>query len=315
MSKYIRVAAVDPGALSPSAPGDPEACVRDMIAHLRRAIDRVLPEKPDLEVLPEACDRYPNQTPEQRAAYFAYRGGRIRDNLRELAKREGCNIAYSAARQDERGLWLNSTQFLSRRGGVDGIYNKNHLVIGEHTEEGLLYGREAPVIETDCARVGGVICFDLNFDELRHKYMRSRPELLVFCSMYHGSDFVQSYWAYSCRAWFVGAVWDNFCTIVNPLGTKVATSTNYYHWVSARINLDYAVVHLDGHWEKLDALRRKYGAEVSVYDPGCLGCVLVSSESPERSAQDLLREFGIETLDDYFTRSSAMRHAPGHIEP
>ena len=150
--------------------------------------------------------------------------------------------------------------------------------------------------------MAGVICFDLNFDQLKQQYVQSRPELLVFSSMYHGG-FVQQQWAYSCRSWFVGAVCGLPCTVINPVGEVVAQSTNYYPYVSHTINLDYAVAHLDYNWEKLDALRHKYGRGVAVRDPGLLGAVLITSETEGVSAMDMVAEFQIELLDDYMARS------------
>jgi len=73
------------------------------------------------------------------------------------------------------------------------------------TESGILYGREAPVFDCDFGRVAFAICFDLNFDELRLKYVKAKPDLIVFSSVYHGG-LMQAYWAYSCRAHFIGAV-------------------------------------------------------------------------------------------------------------
>lgn len=74
------------------------------------------------------------------------------------------------------------------------------------------------------------------------------------------------------------------------------------------------VVHLDYNWEKLEALRAKYGVQVTVHDPGLLGAVLITSESDEVSALEMVEEFDIELLDDYMERSLRLRHTPGKME-
>ena len=114
---------------------------------------------------------------------------------------------------------------MDREGGVAGIYNKNHLVIEETTKFGILCGKEARVIETDFGKVACAICFDLNFGPIRGKYAAQKPDLVVFCSMYHGG-LMQPVWAYDCRAHFVGAVAGNQCTIIDPLGEMLASSTS-----------------------------------------------------------------------------------------
>jgi hypothetical protein len=49
-------------------------------------------------------------------------------------------------------------------------------------------------------------------------------------------------------------------------------------------------------------------------DPGCLGSVLISSEHEAISADEMIKEFEIELLDDYFARALAFRHKPSNIE-
>jgi hypothetical protein len=103
--------------------------------------------------------------------------------------------------------------------------------------------------------------------------------------------------------------------ILSPVGNILASTTNYLDFVTATVNLDCRVVHLDFNWEKLRAVKAKYGPEVSIYDPGYLGAVLIASESAEMTCDDLIDEFGIERLDDYWARSLAHHHDPRNVEP
>jgi len=125
---------------------------------------------------------------------------------------------------------------------------------------------------------------------------------------------MQNYWAYSCRTYFVGCIMGLQNTIISPVGEVVARSTNYFHHLSHNINLDYIVCHLDYNWHKLDAIKKKYGTKVNIYDPGYLGSVLVSSESEDLAAMDLAKEFELELLDEYFERCRNHRSMPGKIE-
>ena len=87
----------------------------------------------------------------------------------------------------------------------------------------------------------------------------------------------------------------------------VASSTNYYNYAVATVNLDRKLAHLDHNWEKLAALKKKYGKEVIVTDPGRLGVVMITSEKDGVSAGDMIKEFNIELVDDYFNRSRQHR--------
>jgi hypothetical protein len=157
------------------------------------------------------------------------------------------------------------------------------------------------------------ICFDLNFDELRLKYARQKPDMILFSSMYHGG-LMQAYWAYSCRTHFIGSICGLPCTIISPIGETVTRSTNYFNFVTHTINLDCRVIHLDYNREKLRAIKNKYGSRVKITDPGFLGSVLITSETVEFTIDDIVDEFKIELLDDYIDRALAHRHNPKNME-
>ena len=284
-----------------------------MIAHWRRMLEPVLPGRPDLIVVPEACDRFPEHSMKERQDYYRARGDKVRDAFAEAARENHCYIAYSAIREMDDGSWRNSTQLIGRDGGLMGPYNKNHPVIEETTEGGILCGKDAPIFECDFGRAACAICFDLNFDELRLKYVQAKPDVLVFSSMYHGG-LMQAYWAYSCRAHFVSAIAGEQSGILSPQGETIATTTNYFDYTTATVNLDCKVVHLDYNWQHLSRMKTKYGAKVKIYDPGYLGSVLISSESEEFTIDDMIEEFGIEPLDDYMVRALAHHHDPKNRE-
>ncbi len=313
MASYVKISTIGARPLQEN-PVVGQAAVARMIEYWRTRLDQVLPDHPDLIVVPEACDRYPAHSIQERLAYYRVRGDQLRDFFAAMAAEHRCYVAYSAVREMPDGTWRNSMQILDRSGQVAGIYNKNHVVVTETSEGNILCGRDAPVIECDFGRVAGLICFDLNFDELRLKYARARPDLLIFASMYHGG-LMQGYWAYSCRAHMVTAVAGLPSAIISPLGNVLATSTNYFDCVTHTVNLDCRVAHLDFNWEKLAAMKAKYGSRVSVFDPGYLGAVLIASESAEFTSDDLVGEFEIELWDDYYARSLAHRHDPRNVEP
>ncbi|MBN1401687.1 MAG: carbon-nitrogen hydrolase family protein [Anaerolineae bacterium] len=312
MATYVRISAIGPRPLS-GRPAPDQDAVREMIAFWRGRLDQVLPDQPDLIVLPEACDCYPSHSLEERRRYYRVRGDQVRGALAEVARKHRCYIAYSAAREMADGSWRNSTQLLDRQGEVLGIYDKNHLVVTE-IEAGFLCGSAAPVMACDFGRVGCAICFDLNFDELRSQYAAAQPDLILFSSMYHGG-LMQPYWAYTCRAHLVGAIAGPPSAILSPVGHTIASSTNYLDYCTATVNLDCRVVHLDFNWEKLRAMKAKYGRGVSIHDPGYLGAVLIASQSQDVSCAELVQEFEIELLDDYWRRSLAAQHDAAHRAP
>ncbi len=270
--------------------------VRDYIAGLLAA---VLPDSPDLVVLPEVCDRPDNFEMPRRIPYYERRGALMLDFISETARRHRCWIVYPTERRDASGAWRNSAYLVDRDGAIAGIYDKMFVTPSQMHEEGFSCATETPLFTTDFGTVGMAICFDLNFPALLEAYCRLRPDLLVFPSHFHGS-FLAEYWARSTRAWLVGAIARHDCFVVSPAGRTVAASGPGRRFLSETINLDRCLVHCD--WEelgRLDTLKRSNGPGVLVADAGSDGTFLVTSERDGATAVEMARAAGLELLDDH----------------
>ena len=303
MARYVTVSSIGTFPMEVNEDTHPKDIISKMKIYLRKELNHVLPDKPDIIVLPEACDRPYHKFPlDKRIKYYLERGNQILDFLKEIAYENNTYITYPAARQLEDGTWRNSIQLIDRSGKVCGVYDKNHTVIGETTEAGILPGKDPTVVECDFGRVGFAICFDLNFEELRRKYEQLRPDILVFSSMYHGG-LMANYWAYSCRMRIVGAIAALQSYVISPLGQMVASNSNYYDFLTHTINLDCRVAYLDDNFERFENAKKKYERKIKIIDPGYIGAVLISSETDEFTIDDVIDEFGIELIDQYFERS------------
>ena len=237
-SNYITVATIG-NAPSLDESQYPQKIVDQVIKFWQKELKQVLPDKPDLVVLPEFCDMSGAEND-----YLRVRKNQVLDYFASVAKSNHCYIAFGTKREDSEGLWRNSCIILDRNGSIAGIYNKNFPTIGE-MEDGIIAGNEAPVFQCDFGTIGVAICFDLNFDELREQYVEKSPDIILFSSMYHGG-LVQSTWAYTCRSHFIGAVYRGTPSeIRNPLGEVIAKNTNYFDFAVTRINLGCKLIHLD----------------------------------------------------------------------
>lgn len=305
-ARHVTIATLGPRTLVLPADTAPQAIVDRMKSHWKGRLAQVLPDKPDLIVLPEACDRPGGISQDRLLEYYRVRKDQMRDFFAAIAKENNCCIVYSAKRHVAGDEWRNSSVLLDRTGNVAAVYDKNYPTIGEIESE-IVPGPEICIAECDFGRVGFAICFDLNFDELRLRYAKAKPDLMIFSSVYHGG-LMQACWAYSCRCHFVSAVAGLPCEIYSPLGERLASSTNYFDYTVATVNLDCRLAHLDYNWNRLRSLKEKYGPGVTITDPGHLGSVLITSNTPDRTAESMAREFGIELLDDYFARATDFRN-------
>ena len=313
MSRYVRVAAV---SISPiytyeeNLPGG-MSMTDKVLRLLKREIRPVLHDRPDLIVLPEYCDLLYGGNVSDSSRLCKENGDTILEFLQNTARENRCYITYPTRIVLPDGTARNTVRMIDREGNVIGTYHKNYVMVTETQNFNILCGEDIPVFSCDFGSVCPIICFDLNFEENRKRIKKLKPDITIFCSRFHGS-FLQNYFAYDTRSYFVSALANLPCQILSPLGENLAGSTNYFPYVTAQINLDYAVCHLDFNEEKLAAAKERYGNKIKIQDPGFLGCVLLTSETTEFSVQRVLQEFEIEQLDDYMTRSR--RHRKQHTE-
>ena len=266
----------------------------DIVGYWKAKIDKMLPDRPDLIVLPEASNQM-----------RGVRNGidpKVREYMVKTARENRCIIAFPCLRDLGGGRFANSIELIGRDGKTIGMYDKTFTTIPEIASKRIV-GKKIKPIPTDIGKIVPVICWDLNFYKELPLCFTERPQLTVFASRYHGG-LIQNFWAYESRSYFIGAFAFGQCTVINPLGELVAQTTNYTDAVTARINLDYQVVHIgDKNMPKLRKLKEKYGRGVTIFDPGHLGPALVTSELKNISSKQMIEEFGISTWDNYYRRS------------
>ena len=313
MSRIVRVSTIGTQRANPGKTN--EESLENVISYLDTVIGKALCDKPDLIVLHENCDIPSFGVPKDRLDFCDFRKDTVAEHIRCICREHSVNICYGSFRDGADGWYRNSAIFVDRNGKTVEIYNKNHLVMEEFTKYHIKYGKEPVLAEMDFGKVGAAICYDLQFDELREKYMKLHPELIVFPSLFHGG-FLKQYWAFSNRCYFVSSlgIGGRECEVINPLGEVVAKSSSYFSHLTADINLDYCIAHLDYNGDRLVRLKAKYGDEVKLEAPSGLGRVLITSYSDKVSALEMAMEFEVELIDDLFERNLKSRHFPGNME-
>lgn len=284
----------------------PRARMEDM----EKWIDAAALDKPDIILLTEGCmhnspakassqenDATSDPLPEP---------GPITKFLARKAKQHHCYIMGCYWRKNLKGPGrFNSAVLIDREGKLVGYYDKMFPTIGE-MESGVLPGRGAVVFDTDFGRIGAVICFDLNFDEILAEYKKKGTELLCFLSNYRGGVRVPAI-AMQNQCFIASAVPGENGLIVDPLGRKLAESSNYGRIIFARVNLDNRLVHIDFNIDRVRRMKEKYGPAVKIEVASPEAYYFLSSLHPDKSIQDMIKEFEIETLDDYLNRARSVR--------
>ncbi len=293
MARRIRIAVMS-GTRELRAKSTAIDTYRTMQDYWRQEFENVIYDKPEFIVLPEACDRVLDIDETQKQEYLNLRNQKTVDFFCGLAKEYKCGIVFNSTINKR-----NTSFAVADNGRITGKYDKVFPMTTE-MYEGVIPGKEAVVFDYGkIKRAGFAICFDLNFNELLNEYSTLKPEVMFFSSMYHGG-LVQKTWAYSTRSFFVSSICGRESAVTAPNGRVIARSTNYTDFCTADINLDSELIHLDFNREKFGDIKKKYGDGVIIDDIGHLGSALISCELREKSMNDIITEFELIRLDDYF---------------
>jgi predicted amidohydrolase len=127
-------------------------------------------------------------------------GGSL-ERVHELARQHKMIVVWPRLEYDPVRKIRYTSILVGRDGEVIGRYDKMFPTIPE-LEKGVIPGTVAPVFETDFGLVGLLNCFDLNFPEVRVALKQSKPDLVVFSSLYRGGLQAQAL-AYELRSFVV----------------------------------------------------------------------------------------------------------------
>lgn len=265
-----------------------------------QVLEQALWDKPDLVLLPETftalgmSERNWFNTAEPL-------DGETVARLSDIARRHRAYIACPILLKHRSAIY-NTIILLDRDGEVVGRYDKMFPTLGE-LSLGITPGAEATVLETDFGRVGFAICFDLNFREVADDLHAKGAELVCFSSMYPGGMQIQ-HWAMDYRWWLLSAIGSPQGMLVDPLGRiRKRAQPGYQPIVSADVNLDCLVAHLDYNHEKLLQVKQTYGREVEVDILREETRFLLTCHRVDTTAKEIAQQYDLLLWDDYFRRA------------
>lgn len=119
-----------------------------------------------------------NHLPEQEAMKkLADKTEEIIQRLQEYAVSYNVNIIAGSMPVKENGKLYNAT-YLCHRNGLTEDYRKIHITPNEKKYYGMSGGDKIGVFDTDCGKVGILICYDVEFPELSRIYADQGMQIL-----------------------------------------------------------------------------------------------------------------------------------------
>lgn len=90
----------------------------------------------------------------------------LRKRFSEMAMSYNVNIITGSMPQIQEDGTLYNVGFLCRRDGTSKRYEKVHITPAEKSSWGMVGGNQIKVFDTDCGKIGILICYDVEFPEL-----------------------------------------------------------------------------------------------------------------------------------------------------
>ena len=149
----------------------PYASLDDLFEQVEFFVDAVSDYKSDFILFPEYFNaplmaKFNDMGEAQSIRAMAQYTSQIRDRFRELAISYNINIITGSMPYLKEDNALYNVGFLCLRNGTVSMYEKIHVTPDEQKCWGLSAGSHIQTFDTDCGRIGIVICYDVEFPEL-----------------------------------------------------------------------------------------------------------------------------------------------------
>lgn len=234
--------------------------------------------------------------------------GEVREAAACLACAAQAYVVLPLLLREANGGVSNAAVLVGRTGDVAGIYRKVHPVaaLGEaELEGGVSPGREFPVFDCDFGRLGIQICWDMSYDDGWAELARQGAELIVVPSASPQTLRPAAY-ALRHRCYVMTSTPRDNVSVFNPGGMTEAQRTEPGVLVHT-IDLSHAVLHWSERLEEGRALTRVYGDRVGYVYSAREDTGVFWSNDPGVPIGAMLREVGLETMDEHIERCRALR--------
>lgn len=268
------------------------------LAEITALVDREGAQGVDLIALPETWNmQYKNQ-PETL-------DGPTVTAMQTLAARHRTYVVCPIDRQDgERRL--NSAVLIDRLGRIVAVYDKVYPYWSEFALTPCVQPAltTPPVYDADFGRIGMAVCFDVNFPAVWQTLADQGAELIIWPSAYSAGTSLQAH-ALNHHFYIVTSTYTKDCIVYDITGQETLYEKSEEINISrVTLDLDRGIYHENFNIAKRERLLAEHGddVELELWLPREQWFVL-RAKRPGVSARALARQYGLEELRDYLTRS------------
>lgn len=290
-------------ASSPDAIGRPVRVVSfcfspgPTLDEIARRIDEEGAKGADLIILPETWRGQNDQSLEAVQ-------GPTTQALAGLARKHRSYIV-SPIDCERDGKRFNTAVVLDRNGHVAGTYDKVFPYWSEYDHPRKIQpGQAAAVVATDFGKLGLAICFDVNFPEVWQQLADTGAELVVWSSAYSAGTHLQAY-ALLHHFYLVSSTYTGDCQVYDLTGERILDERSAgIHVSRITLDLDRGIYHTNFNEDRKARLLKEHAGEVKqVKWLEREQWFVLQATKAGVSARALARQYGLEELREYITRS------------
>ena len=176
---------------------------------------------------------------------------------------------------------------------------KEYPTVGE-LNDGVIPGTNPELMAWDGLKVGGAICFDINFEPLFARQKKEGADLLLCPSLWPGGRLL-NYYAFEYSVPIVLA-YPGWSRIIDPLGHEKVQGgqrNETLRWgggspvYTADINFDYVVISNDCDYEIIRDIESTYAGRISIHMDQQDCCFLFESLAEDVTAAQVISEYNL----------------------
>jgi len=285
----------------------PVDTVEERINDILERMENVYVFEPDLICLPETFQTSWVRE-ERRTEDYAEDEtipGPVTSIIAREAKKQNCYIICPLVTEND-GHYYNSAILINRKGEIDGVYHKAHLVPSEIEEMNLTPGIiDPPIFNTDFGKVGMQICYDANWFDCWSHLKKLGAEIICFPSQAPFINVLKHH-AWINQAYIVSSTGEG-ARIIDLTGDEIAVTGQFERWVCETINLEKILIHVWPYIRKVKDIREKYRdkVKIEIYHPE--NWITMESRDPEVKVREILKEFEILTYDEHLRKNEIVQ--------
>jgi len=203
------------------------------------------------------------------------------------------------------GRYTNAAVLLDRNGEVAGVYRKVHPVASKASgvmEGGVTPGNDFPTFPCDFGVLGIQICFDINFEDGWEALARKGAEIVAWTTQ-SPQTALPSARAQEYGYYIVSSTWRNNATIFEPTGMIADQIREPEHVMVKQIDLTYRLLPWQPALRNGMAMTETYGDKVGYHYSEAEDGGIFWSNEPKIPIDRMIREMGLETVDEALARN------------